>query len=296
MENLMKRILFSALMLASLASFSGTAGCTAEDNSPACYNYSLDFGVQALALQLASGHAAMATKGSTQNGIINIYPSNKQFKWGYLIQGSYHFENSKDITLQYIHFDNDFNTSFTVGNGLWTLSEKYRWNQINLEFAKKLSFSNFNFRPHAGISWQNFKRIERRLVGATNITIDAAFNGIAPRVGIDVSYDITKQVRAFANTATALFYGKQKFTTTQNNNSLSGIYDGKLSPQQEVKAGLSYTRMMGDGQLTLQVAYYWVSFFGVLQALGSITDGNLYKQTYAFHGATLGVHWLGNIG
>ncbi len=198
----LKKAAVAVLALSSSAVFAGTMGpvCTPGNVTVPCERTAWDFGVQALYLQtLSSGNddfntfdsgfgrgfnSGFANSGFSNSGFSNRFDRERNFddnwRWGFKLEGSYHFYTGNDINVNWYHldgkrrhrnreffsddFDNGFSTGFAGFNRFDDEDEgnrnrfRSRWDAVNIELGQHVDFSDRKvIRFHGGAQ---FARIE----------------------------------------------------------------------------------------------------------------------------------------
>lgn len=312
----LKKTAVAVLALGSSAVFAGTMGpvCTPGAVTVPCERTAWDFGIQALYLQ---------TTGSDYIGYLdNTTASNHEYKdwnnewdWGFRLEGSYHFGTGNDISVNWLHFDQEdnhanFASNFAGGlansrtflNGPFTASFENELDAVNFEFAQTVNFGEHKvIRFHGGAQYANIER-ELKVWNFQNTTgnhynLDTEFEGFGPRVGMDMSYHFGNGFAIYANGATALLIGETKFNDafaptvsliTGTPRTAHGERD-VVVPELEVKLGATYTFAMAQGDISLDAGWMVVNYFDALQGPAS---GD---QDFAVNGPYIGAKWVGNV-
>ncbi|KTD22758.1 major outer membrane protein [Legionella lansingensis] len=302
-----------SLMASSLVS-AGTMGptCVPGDVTVPCEVKKWDIGVQALYLEPVYG----LHHGYTFHPIGTIRDIENDWDWGYRLEGSYHFNTGNDITITWLHYDNEFDSSgyagFTPFTGTllipFNISHDERFDQVNLVMGQHVDMGLLkNARFYAGLQYARV-RIDRDHVFSIpvpflapdgfTISRDTDFNGVGPVVGIDYAYDLAHGFSITANTAGSILYGSSRL----NNNLIfapSGlvpinIYASKKSivPSLEAKLGLNYAHEFAQGVFNIEGGYQVLNYFNVLQVTG-FPINTLENVDFGLYGPYLGVKWVG---
>lgn len=306
---ILKYLSSAAFLAASSIAFSGSMGpiCAPGKVALACDNLGWEFGGQALYLQPSYGDdlrfIGMNIDPQSQNTThVTTAPN---WSWGFKLEGAYHFNQAEDLNLNWYHFDGKKSRShpdlvfFNGGaSGVNTVTVKPKWDAVNLEWGKHLNLGEAkNIRLHAGAQY-SYIATHITEIGSTdargNYTASptAKFQGIGPRLGADLGYNVLGNWSVYAHGATAILIGQSKF---KNNYTLdSGSTPISLSktivvPEIEGKLGLNYTCNLAQGLLTLDGGYMWVNYFDAQQTYyGNDPDNN-----FAVNGPYFGLKWTG---
>ena len=217
-------------------------------------------------------------------------------------------------------YTNNSGIAFGAGSSV-SASGKSQWDAVNLEFGQHVDFGEFtNIRFHGGLEYArinttvnlNGSSAEHLARNGTTVLIAAGtpvaysnnmnYNGVGPRLGSDMSYDWNNGLGVYANGAMAMLVGTNKFT--RNNTPgigaaapLSFSTAGStttVNPELEAKLGATYTYAMAQGDLTLDIGWMWVNYFGV-QTSATAMQGVVAKSDFGVQGPFVGLKWLGNV-
>jgi hypothetical protein len=326
----LKKTAVAVLAFGSSAVFAGTMGpvCTPGNVTVPCPSTGWAFGAQALYLKPSfSGYGYY---GSTVAGNSETYNSNpNNWGWGFKLEGAYYFNTGNDLNLNWYHFDHTTNTSATsvsffapLDLGLTTLtsvsaSAQPKWDAVNLEFGQLAHFGEFkNIRFHGGVEWA---RVETNLNASGTVTsvggvaVAAApgsvssnlkFDGFGPRIGADYAYNWGNGLAMYANGASSLLVGSQKFNDSVTSTTLFGAATPTFTrsgsatyivPELEAKLGLTYTYAMAQGDLSLDVGWMWVNYFNALHDATAAGLGDTRTTNFAVQGPYIGLKWIGNV-
>ncbi|STX48900.1 major outer membrane protein [Legionella hackeliae] len=200
--------------------------CVPGDVTVPCESKKWDIGVQALYLQpVYSAH-----RGYEFTPISTIKEIEDEWDWGYRLEGSYHFNTGNDITMTWMHFDNDSDRHYGYG-GLtpftgplsvpFGISIDNRFDQVNLVMGQHVDMDSIKM-PVSTVDYNMPNiRVDTEYAYALGLPVispagffqdrDADFNGIGPVVGIDYSYDLTPAFSITANGAASILYGSSRF-------------------------------------------------------------------------------------
>src|SRR3990167_1135010 len=162
----LKKTAAAVLALSSSAVFAGTMGpvCSAVNVTVPCESTAWDVGGRALYLQPNYGGGDYGYAAINNNG--RSVEFNKNWGWGFMIEGSYHFETGSDANLNWYHFNKSNYKSYSVVNsgGLGiitsdtgftgTASTDPKWDAVNLEFGQHVDFGEKkDIRFHGGVQY-----------------------------------------------------------------------------------------------------------------------------------------------
>lgn len=243
----LKKTAVAVLAFGSSAVFAGTMGpvCTPGNVTIPCPRTAWDFGAQALYLQ--STHTNVDYVGTivNGNGAESYLHVNNPWGWGFMIEGSYHFNTGNDLNLNWYHLDVSGNNSFLIGSGqsfvdVWgdnwapgagvSTNASNRWDAINLEFGQHVNFGEFvNVRFHEGVEYAHIKNsqtITGTVVGGSagissvsqpqRLQSNSTYSGFGPRVGADVGYGWNNGFSLYAKSAMSVLVGTNRFNRTSS--------------------------------------------------------------------------------
>lgn len=320
---MLKKTTLAILGLAASSFVSaGTMGptCVPGDVTVPCEVKQWDLGVQALYLQpISSSHRGYEfAQSQTQSPYFHLRDLEDDWDWGYRLEGSYHFNTGNDITMTWVHFDNDdsHQSGFAgvtplTGIALVPFGVKVddRFDQVNLVMGQHVDMGlRKDARFYAGLQYAKI-RVDTRYAYALSVPViapagvvqnrDTDFNGVGPVVGIDYAYELAYGFSVTANGAASILYGSSRFNDSfifaPSGLVPLNIYASKKSvvPGVEAKLGLKYGYEMGQGVLNIEGGYQVINYFDSLQNLSLF--GELKNADFGLYGPYLGLKWVGNI-
>ncbi len=192
----LKKTAAAVLALSSSAVFAGTMGpvCSAVNVTVPCESTAWDVGARALYLQPTYAGDAYGYLTTNNQGRAGKY--NKNWGWGFMIEGSYHFETGSDANLNWYHYDKASTQGYTVPqggslsntlgypvqttqptSGAFAASVKSvpKWDAVNLEFGQHVDVGEKKaFRFHGGVQYA-------RVANQVNIYANASGTGNSMR-------------------------------------------------------------------------------------------------------------------
>lgn len=284
-----KPYLFCGLLVVASTSHSGTMGCQTEGVTVPCDSRAWDVGISALYLKPTSSLLNPYLRSGTitiANGT-HYHSIESPWDWGFILEGSYHFNTGNDINLNWLHFNDSYgevvNAYFPeapIPISLTThLNFETKLDVVNFEFAQNAHLgSKTNSRVHAGLQYanatidRNGQRFEQITDGTPYLSqvssVDAKYNGLGPRLGGELSHQLSHGFSVFAKGAMALLVGEAKTTLAGTN--LSGpritpfvryISQTTLVPELETKLGASYQFNGSLGQFSLLAGWMFQHYF-----------------------------------
>lgn len=330
----LKKTAVAVLALGSSAVFAGTMGpvCAPGNVTIPCEKTAWDLGAQALYLQTSIAGDAFYDNAHTFSpdasgtGTYNQTSTGSQgnWGWGFMVEGSYHFNTGNDINLNWYHYN--------VGQPT-TLSTSYynvgannynpQWDQVDVEMAQQIDFSDMkNMRLHAGV---NYSRVKSNLstrytepvsgaIAANNgspIAVNQWFSGFGPRFGMDLNYGLGNGLSMYGDTAASLMAGtfskrvaiSPPATGGGTSDRFQNTSATNLVPELEGKLGLKYDYSMAQGDVTFNVGYMWVNYFNAVTTNGYNTTSIPSSTTpmpndyanFGLNGLNFGLKWVGTV-
>lgn len=305
------------LIMSSLA-FAGTMGpsCVPGDVTVPCPLNQWNLGVEALYLKpVHSAHRGYEfTPLDTYRSIDN------EEDWGYRIEGSYHFSTGNDITMTWVHFDNESSqggfAGFTPFSGPFLLPFNFnvdtRFDQVNLVMGQHVDMGLFKkTRFYAGLQYAKVRLDSQNQYLLTPPTIarfapagfvlnrNTDFNGVGPVVGIDYAYHLTPNFSVTANGAGSILYGASRydagFVFLPSGLIPATVYASKKSivPGVEAKLGVNYGWMFPQGVLNIEVGYQVIDYFNLEDWRGITGFGVAKNSDFGLYGPYAGLKWVG---
>ncbi|KTD42685.1 Lpg1974 family pore-forming outer membrane protein [Legionella parisiensis] len=291
MKNMATTFMLCALNINMVQA--GTMGevkplCNPDHVTVSCPFNAWDLGISALYLQPNTNSALL-------NPILNagddeFHSVDSSWGWGFLLEGSYHFNTGNDLNLNWLHFDNDnfdelavfFADAAIPITNITNLKFDTHLDVVNLEFAQTSHFGKkTNIRFYGGGQYV-YAKIKRGDFEYEQFPSDPAptlfqrsithtrFQGAGPRVGVDMSHDLNHGFALFAQSAMALLSGQGRAKLSGAN--LSGPNVSAFSekaklthivPELEAKLGASYQWDTNSGQFSLMAGWMWQHYLNL---------------------------------
>lgn len=272
----------------------GTMGpvCNSQNVTVACPDNYWDLGITALYF-----------KPGTASYLLNPYltvPVGRTFHnvkspwdWSFIVEGSYHFNTGNDLNLNWLHFSVDNSDRFTrffpaseaTGpDNLRTTSLQMdtSLDAVNLEFAQTARFAlDTTIRFHGGMHYANAK-VNRYVQEFEQVedppefnfqttSVSTNFEGIGPRVGVDMSHNLNYGFKVFAQGAMAILSGKEKAKLSGSNRSgpIDVFFGARATlksmvPELDARLGASYDWNTNGGQVSLTAGWLFQHYFNML--------------------------------
>lgn len=260
-------------------------------------------------LAFLSSNVTRFDQTTNEKGVEN----SQQLRWGFILQGGYHFNSGNNLTLNWYHLNEKSNTFFAGStsnlpdanpdlNTRTTPTLKPSWDAANLEFGQHVDMGLIkNMRFHGGVQYARIttQRSLETIDGAGGIISsngELGYNGFGPRIGADMAYSLGRGFALHANGATAVLIGTSKssrfafFSTSRTSYSYSKT---ALVPEIEGKLGLNFSRAVRQGVLEFDVRYLWINYFDA--QLGALDSAGLYDSNFGVQGPYLGLKWFGGV-
>lgn len=316
----LKKTAVAVLALGSSAVFAGTMGpvCTPGNVTVPCERSAWDFGGYALYLQPTyTGDVSYLGHTDTVVGTTDVRTfdnADLDWNWGFKLEGSYHFSTGNDLNLNWYHWKNGTDFAF-AGTSLTGLAAAAtggaeitpQWDAVNLEFGQLANFGEFDsIRFHYGLQWA---QVQTTTAAFTTVPVVVAaavqdkFNGVGPRLGMDMQYNFNNGFAVYGNGATALLIGNNKFNSAVVAPAFPGVAGitslatvGKnnvVVPELEGKLGVKYSYAMPQGELVLDAGWMWVNYFNAqhtISVFGTVNEGS-----FAVNGPAFGAKWIGSV-
>lgn len=203
-----------------------------------------------------------------------------------------------------------------------------RFDQVNIEFGQDVEYGKrVRVRSHSGVTFVRLDH-ERQVTGfarrtindgvvpAFNVDLEASawsktrYNGVGPRFGQDLSYDVGSGFSVYGRYAVSATAGTSKLEAAHiarqkvANNPVERVGIDQYTNRSkrtivaglETRLGVKYTYPMAQGDLIIDAAYQVNAYQGILQQFVGNTFAGLAAQdnNWGYHGASIGLKWIGN--
>ncbi|MDF1677716.1 MAG: Lpg1974 family pore-forming outer membrane protein [Legionellaceae bacterium] len=246
------------------------------------------------------------------NGVDAFPSSNTRWNWGFMVEGAYLFDVSKDINLNWYHI----NTSNTlvvngpigsailevVSPGPTSITNKPAWDAVNLEFAQTVNYGqSLVIRYQGGAEYVRLN-LKRTIYAAPNppqtalmvTQRDYGYNGFGPRAGLDTFYQFEHGLSAYIKAATGLYAGTSKYSMHPTN--VPNIQTSRVGssmnivPELEAKMGGTFAYSGKYGELDIDGGWLWINYFNSIM---DADDDKVHVANFGFQGPYLGLRWTG---
>lgn len=323
---MIKSMAVACFALGSNLIFAGTMGpvCTPGSVTVPCEAKAWDFGVQALYLKPLYGNTDLSAFNIGSGSGTRIFaPLDNDFRWGFRLEGSYHFNTGNDLNVNWLDWRDGNRLRLAPPDGslaqqptttvVTRIYGRAQFDAVNIELGQHVDYGNQkNIRFHGGLQYARATKDSTlgQIVsgatgeniiynGATSTTDKFKFEGVGPRIGADLSYDFINGFGIYGNAATALLVGNNRYSNNAPFTAISrpvhSSYTG-LVPQLEAKVGGKYTYAMSQGLLTLDVGYMVTNYFNAFHKSDLALDtAQEVRQNsdFGLHGPYAGIKWVG---
>ncbi|STX49946.1 outer membrane protein [Legionella busanensis] len=309
----MKKFFLPLLALSGNVAFGGAMGpvCTPGQVTVPCEATGFDVGVHALYLRPAlNGNTYYDNYlGYNTNG--KFLEKNDDWLWGFKLEVSYHFGTGSDLNINWYHLNDHITTrgntyiSLVSGSNLAFAYDDntHKWDAVNAEFGQHTNFGIFkDVRFHAGLQ---YARLKTKEYGPVNIISTETgsltpsyndetmkFEGLGPRVGMDLMYHFNEVFSVFGNIASSLLIGDaSSLDVSANINPPLNSSTTTIVPELDTKLGLAYTYNLPISKIIVDAGYMATNYF---QAL-SLPSNVIPSSSYGFHGPFFGLKYVSMI-
>lgn len=265
--------------------------CNPQNVTVACPGSYWDVGVTALYFQPGTASYLLNPYLDEPQG--HLYNFKSPWDWGFILEGSYHFNTDNDFNVNWLHFSVDNSDRFTrfypgdqffFPSDLRTTSLQFKtsFDAVNFEFAQTSHYAmDTTIRFHGGMQYA-YAKVNRYATESEKINdgpvevfqktaVSTQFQGIGPRVGVDMSHDLNYGFKIFAQGAMVLLSGQGKAQLSGANRSGASLAPfgtiAKLNtivPELEARLGATYQWNTDSGQVSLTGGWLFQHYFKML--------------------------------
>ena len=303
--------------LSSSVIFSGTTGeaCKSVYLTTPCAKpaWSVDGNALYLKAGSTSGGYRFVSKRVSDSTFAN-YP--EDWSWAFKIGGSYQYGVANgDVAVNWYHLDQQAHSQFigvysyaqfvTSPDAVMSPSDHPKWDAVNFEIGQLVNFNEVKtVRFHAGFQYARVDYSTGAEVVdygvSINLVANSQYNGFGPRLGADMTYNLTHGFGVYGNAAAALLIGNSSFDneaevySPYNSKSSNYLSQTTVVPVLEGKLGLNFNQPISQGNLIGDVGWIWANYFNA--HLNSLSTGaDVVNSDFGLQGLYFGLKWLGSI-
>jgi hypothetical protein len=241
------------------------------------FSGSIDLTIQALFLEPNIDALNVRGQYIQPNGTIQYATYHPQYSWGYHIAGTYHFNPKYDVQISGLHFDKAYQRVFgqIIGNEGSLINDLHSTIQpnftiINGALGQTYRMEHSTIRIHGGVQYADLATNENSAVqvisGADIIPstkqVSRGYNGVGPRFGADLSYDLPHGFGFVGQAAVALLTGNQYSNTSFSPSTIPSrlLSMSAIVPDLEGKLGMVYRSQIQAHHLEIQVGWMWIEY------------------------------------
>lgn len=295
-------VALGASSVASAAMYPAPApACTPGNVTVPCERSAWDLGIEAILVEPTSGPNWNYAESERTNAGGTLFAHTRHnydpgYIWGWRLEGSYHFGTGSDVTINWIHFDEDNSARLddTINDNLVTpyidaddtsgattilgrVDTKH--DAVNFEFGQHADYGqNYNVRFHYGFQWarvdvdNDVDLFDNAAQSQYLYNNDSKFDGFGVRGGIDTSYDFGNGFSIEGKGALGVLVGDLKSTATfvdvTGADPVFHTWDHKhraIVPEVEGLVDLRYTHGMANGDFSIYLGWRFVNYFDAVQ-------------------------------
>ena len=278
--------------VASAGGFMPAPSCENKPVSVPCEHSGWDFGLTGYWGRLASDHMDVDANGgnSIQSNLLHVTPG---YRFGFGVEGSYHWGNGHDLVVGWTHFNKTFEERgfisddgaiFADDEDAFFNNAQFKFDTWNFALGQNIDVGpKWDMRVHAGVQYVKIDReLEYLFASLDNfdagdffeLTTHTRFSGTGPRAGIDGAYHVTDNWSLIGNGAVSVIAGdlNGKHDQVSYNNHI-------VDTVREYFYGHAHSMVVGlDGRVGLR--YDQPVSSGVMSVTGGFA-GAVYSNTVA---------------
>ena len=301
-------------MVIAINALAGGIGekCQPIPASVPCEKEAWGFDIQALYMSMSFNDAQsfdVFTAPST--GRRHYQSTDPDWGWGFKVGASYLFNTGNDFTVSWYHLDDNKKIkrfSQVTPNDLSQYSSLWyrvdpQWDAVNAELGQHVDVGFFkDVRFFGGLQYAEFE-ISQLLSGtngsgqqALNVSRQAEFGGVGPRVGAELSYRVGKGFAIGASSAISILIGSQDYKDNSLNinttpvNSIQKAHRTSVVPSVEAKISGQYGCQLLNGNASIEAGWMVVNYYNAFTTFSAQDSSD-----FAIYGPYLGAHWIGEI-
>lgn len=277
--------------MAFFNAMAGTMGatCSPLDVSTPCSSTGWEAGITALYVKPYEdgdfGTRAVRVNGNIERDLDWDHKND----WGFRLDGAWHYGMGADVALNWTHLPAKTEGRYVRPDRRFI--HRIDWDSVNAEVGQRVDLSaRSNLRYFGGAQYlRTYASIDNFAGNVFLANAHSTFNGVGPRVGLDLSHDLHPMLNVYAKTAGSLLYGSSSYVDNL------GFRTGSkkaMVPELEGRLGANLHRATGRGVFALDGGVLWVNYFNNLyNTVGAVTGINGLESDFGFVGPYLGLKY-----
>lgn len=295
--------------VATAGGFMPAPACTNHPVTVPCERSAWDLGVTAYWLRPANDETTTESLNTVNSSSTTNYAyTPDSYKFGFGLEGSYHWGTGNSLTLSWMHFDRSMSDAFPDAQSstatFSTAGADYDFDALVLDMGQRIDVGpNWDLDLRFGGEYTKFEQSILYAFNTTQATVDSGnytadfqtskFRGIGPHAGFDSQYNIGSGFGLVGRSSVALLVGNMKASGYDSAQFVNGNVTGTptttaLGRRHAVvagldgKLGLNYTHVLSQGSLTLEGGYTVSKFINMSQSSANALSVDNVGQTHAF--------------
>lgn len=305
---MLKRSILLCALLSSQVAFSGGMGEVCQGRACSDEKYKIwEIGAEGLYYRPNLGAYSYAGTINLAPGLDNINRQNAldlDQAWGYRIEGSFFFGNSSDVKLYWSQLDDTTKQNVTndfggTTNQLNTITTKVDWDDVVFELGQRFRFDKTTVRFNGGLEYSEIK-VNQNIydvispAATATLAFQYKYEGIGPRIGLDVFYNVVGGFNLYSKGALAVLVGNTNVVdnvnysppSVANPTSSSGKKNHYTVPVFNIDLGANYEFDLEYGLMTVQGGWRFIEYSTPLSSYNS-------SSNFSLQGPYLGLKWAG---